>query len=103
MNDNTYLCHGCGSIFRMTAETGDVACPQCGSVETRTLPSWVPLGSDLANGPLEWEYECQHCRHKFKLPVPARPDDEKNIRCPACNAGHIHRLTTAGYEPLYCG
>ena len=108
MVDNNYLCHKCGNIFRITADAcslspATVECPRCGSSETRELTQWVPLGSDLSDALLEWEYECQHCRHKFKLPVPGSPAEEKNIKCPACDDMHIHRLTAAGYEPLYCG
>lgn len=108
MAGNTFLCHKCGNIFR--SPTGacvlrpeDIECPQCGGTAVKELPSWVPLGSDLSEGPVAWEYECQHCHHNFKLPVPDSPSEEKNIRCPACDGKHIHRLTAAGYEPLYCG
>ena len=108
MDEHTYLCHQCGHIFRRPVNDGtkygkEPLCPQCGSLQTRELPSWVPLGSDLSEGLREWEYECQQCRHKFMLPVPDSPSREKTIRCPACDGGHIHRLTLTGFEPLYCG
>lgn len=102
MNENAYLCHQCGNIFR-ALPAGETKCPQCGSPQTRELPSWVPLGSDLAETQATWRYECQQCRKKFELPVPASPTQERTIRCPDCKGGHIHRLTLSGYEPLYCG
>jgi len=106
--EHIYLCHQCGNIFRLPADISqlsknDIKCPQCGHPGIRELPSWVPVGSNLSEAPLEWEYECQQCQHKFKLPVPGSPSQEKSIECPSCHGGHIHRLTAAGYEPLYCG
>jgi DNA-directed RNA polymerase subunit RPC12/RpoP len=101
MADYAYQCHQCGDIFRSSAIM--TQCPQCDSNQIRELPSWEPLGSDLSEIPIEWEYECQQCRNKFKLPVPASPTLEKYIRCPACYNSHIHRLTRTGFEPLYCG
>jgi DNA-directed RNA polymerase subunit RPC12/RpoP len=108
MVENTCLCHQCGHIFRLpsnacTLHGVEPQCPQCGSSGIRELPSWVPLGSDLSEGLREWEYECQHCHKRFKLPVPDSPSREKTIRCPFCDGGHIHKLTLTGFEPLYCG
>lgn len=107
MAEYTYLCHQCGNIFRLKADyipsEAKVKCPQCSNTQVRELPSWVPLGSDLAEIPSAWEYECQQCKSRFKLPVPVSPSQERNIRCPDCNGGHIHRLTRTGFEPLYCG
>ena len=108
MVEYTYLCHQCGNIFRLSADDisppeKELKCPQCGNSQVRELPSWIPLGADLAEIPREWEYECQQCKNKFKLPVPVSPSQERNIRCPACDDGHIHRLTRTGFEPLYCG
>ena len=108
MVDSMYLCHQCGHIFRLPVDSAstpgkEVKCHECGSPQIRQLPSWVPVGSDLSEGKSLWEYECQQCKNKFKLPVPGSPSQEKNIKCPACNDEHIHRLTASGYEPLYCG
>jgi DNA-directed RNA polymerase subunit RPC12/RpoP len=108
MRERLYLCHHCGSIFRSTADVSNPPgtrppCPHCGDSQIRELPSWVPAGSDLNHAPAAWEYECQVCRERFKLPIPRSPSQEKNISCPVCCATHIHRLTPAGYEPLYCG
>lgn len=102
MTENTYLCHQCGNIFRLPP-AGEARCPQCGNAQVRELPSWVPLGSDLSESKATWQYECQQCKKEFELPVPGSPSQEKDIRCPECNSGHIHRLTPSGYEPLYCG
>lgn len=108
MSDDTYICHKCGNIFRIPAgacvpDPENVRCDKCDSTQTRELPSWVPLGSDLSEGQVKWQYECQQCKNKFELPVPSSPSGENNIRCPACNGSHIHRLVLSGYEPLYCG
>ena len=108
MVEHTYLCHQCGNIFRLSVDSTrplekELKCPACRNSQVRDLPSWVPLGSDLYEIPREWEYECQQCKSKFKLPVPGSPSQERNIRCPACDDGHIHRLIRTGFEPLYCG
>ena len=108
MSGNTYLCQNCGNIFRTPAgacvlNPEDIRCPQCDSSQTRVLPSWAPLGSDISEGHTTWQYECQECKEKFELPILGSPSGEKNIRCPVCNGTHIHRLTPGGYEPLYCG
>ena len=108
MMEHTYLCHQCGNIFRVSTESTqlpekELKCPQCGTSSVRELPSWMPLGSNLEDIPREWEYECQQCKHKFELPVPGNPSQERDIRCPDCTNRHIHRLTRTGFEPLYCG
>lgn len=108
MIEYTYLCHQCGNIFRMSEGSTHQpekrpVCPQCGHSQVRELPTWAPIGIELYEGKAEWEYECQQCQHRFKLPVPNSPSQERNIRCPICEGGHIHRLTRTGFEPLYCG
>jgi DNA-directed RNA polymerase subunit RPC12/RpoP len=107
MQEQNLLCHRCGHIFRLMrsdhASTGQTICPSCGGGDFRILPSWEPLGSNLAEASDAWEYECQNCSRKFKQPVPGSPLEEKNITCPYCEGRHIHRLTALGYEPLYCG
>jgi rRNA maturation endonuclease Nob1 len=108
MVEHMYLCHRCGNIFRLALDASPPPgqtppCPRCGGSPTRELSSWVPSGSDLSHAPAAWDYECQGCRERFKLPVPRRPSEEKHITCPVCGGAHIHRLTPAGYEPLYCG
>jgi DNA-directed RNA polymerase subunit RPC12/RpoP len=107
MGERIFLCQQCGNVFRLPLDSSHpekgLKCPQCGGSQIRELPLWAPFGSDLNHAPAEWDYECQECRNKFKLPVPCRPSQEKEITCPACHGHHIHRLTPAGYEPLYCG
>jgi rRNA maturation endonuclease Nob1 len=108
MSEHLFLCRRCGYIFRPAAEIFVPAgktppCPRCGQSTTREMPDWVPAGSALDHAPMEWDYECQGCRKKFKRPVPRSPSEERNITCPTCGGNHIHRLTPAGYEPLYCG
>ncbi len=103
-----YLCHQCQNIFRLSVSGGssteeEAKCPRCGSTDIERLPSWAPIGFALHEGPLQWEYECQHCKNVFKLPVPSSPSQEKEIKCPECGGGHIHRLTPTGGVPMYCG
>ena len=104
MGERIYLCHQCQNIFKSgDASPGAATCPRCGGSQTEILPSWVPDGSGLNDGSPMWEYECQQCKHVFKRPVPDSPSQEKNMKCPECGHGHIHRLTAIGGEPLYCG
>jgi len=108
MAECIYLCQRCGNVFKLPSDSSyprekELRCPQCGDFQIRELPSWVPFGSDLNHTPTEWDCECQACRKRFKLPVPTSPSQEKGITCPACDGHHIHRLTPAGYIPLYCG
>ena len=106
--ENTYSCHQCNYVFKLSVAgslTMDIkaSCPKCGSDFVNVLPSWEPLGTTLSETTHMWEYECQQCQHVFKLPVPSSPSQAKEARCPACGGKHIHRLTPAGFEPLYCG
>jgi DNA-directed RNA polymerase subunit RPC12/RpoP len=106
MVEQNVMCHACGNIFRHRVNGGDgkqITCPACGGTDIRVLPPWVPLGSNLSEAAREWEYECQNCLYNFKLPVPDSPSQERYVRCPRCESGHIHRLTASGFEPLYCG
>jgi rRNA maturation endonuclease Nob1 len=110
MEEHTFLCSKCRNIFSSLAQTGylfnreAVLCPKCGSLDVTEAPVWAPLGSGLnIFDSSTWEYECQQCLNKFKMPIPPSPTEEKARICPACGAGHIHRLTATGGEPLYCG
>jgi len=103
-----YLCHRCQNVFKLSVSDSPppekkAECPKCSSTDIERLPSWAPIGFNLHEGSPMWEYECQQCQNAFKLPVPGSPSQEKEIRCPACGGGHIHRLTAAGGVPLYCG
>ena len=107
MGDNTYLCNQCRNVFKLpltcsiTPEKKEVKCPECGSSHIEEMPSWGPINFNAPS--LVWEYECQACHYAFELPVPSSPSQEKEIKCPRCGGGHIHRLTAIGGEPLYCG
>ena len=107
MMGDTYLCHQCRNIFKLpmacsiTPEKKEVKCPECGSFDVEEMSQWGPIG--FTENPSMWEYECQLCKNAFKLPIPSSPSQEKEIKCPACGGGHIHRLTEIGGEPLYCG
>jgi DNA-directed RNA polymerase subunit RPC12/RpoP len=107
MEEHTYLCQQCRNIFKppmscsITAEKKEVTCPACGGSDVKEMTSWAPIG--FTESLLLWEYECQHCRNVFKLPVPGSPSEEMGIECPACGGKHIHRLTVIDGAPLYCG
>ena len=107
MMDDTYLCHQCKNIFKLpltcsiTLVEKEIKCPRCGNKHVEELPSWAPIGF-TEYSPM-WEYECQHCKNVFKLPVPSSPAQEKEIKCPTCKGRHIHRLTSTGGVPMYCG
>ena len=109
MGEDIYLCHQCKNVFKLpmtcniTPEKKQVRCPECGSFHTEEMPHWAPIGFDVSEDLSMWEYECQQCQNVFKLPVPSRPSQEKEIKCPACGGGHIHRLTAIGGVPMYCG
>jgi hypothetical protein len=67
-------------------------------------PAWAPLGSGsnvFDNS--AWEYQCQLCRHKFKMPIPKSPSEARGRNCPVCASPHLHLLTDIGAQPLYCG
>jgi len=109
MEETMLLCRQCRHVFRILAsDSCDInkrtACPRCGSFDLSEAPVWAPLGSgaNIFNSS-EWEYECQECHHKFQMPIPKSPSEEKERKCPACGHGHIHRLDAVGGEPLYCG
>jgi rRNA maturation endonuclease Nob1 len=103
------LCKQCRNVFNFLVRPGsslgrEVCCPKCGSPDVEEAPAWAPLGSGLNifEGS-EWEYQCQQCQEKFKMPIPQSPTEERERRCPSCGAGHIHPLTATGGEPLCCG
>jgi rRNA maturation endonuclease Nob1 len=105
----TLLCQHCRNVFKLLLSQspsvgGNILCPKCGSPDVAEAPVWAPLGSGLnIFDSAEWEYECHECHKKFKMPIPESPTQEKERSCPFCGAGHIHRLTAVGGEPLYCG
>jgi hypothetical protein len=67
------------------------------------MSAWAPIGYNLSEGPPEWQCACQQCGKVFKVAVPGSPAEASKITCPVCRGKHIHRLTPAGVEPLYCG
>lgn len=107
MAENIYLCHKCRNIFKLPMTCSivpgeeEVKCPKCGGIDVEEMFSWTPIG--FTETPPMWEYECQLCKHTFKLPIPSSPTQEEEIKCPKCGAGHIHRLTALVYEPFHCG
>ena len=107
--EKRFLCRTCRYVFDQVVP-GDgssrpgMACPLCGSDDITETPAWAPLGSgwNIFEGN-EWEYECQECRHTFKMPIPKSPSEERSRRCPECHGGHLHRFTGGKALPLHCG
>jgi rRNA maturation endonuclease Nob1 len=105
----TLLCKQCRNVFKSALQPGSsvdgkVCCPKCQGLVVIEAPVWAPLGS--GSNIFEdstWEYQCQQCRHTFKLPIPRSPSEDKNRRCPSCGGGHLHLITDIGAQPLYCG
>jgi Zn finger protein HypA/HybF involved in hydrogenase expression len=109
VEEHTFFCRQCRNIFQSASQPGSHSfgkgnCPRCKSPDTIEAPAWAPLGSgqNIFEGS-EWEYRCQQCLHKFKLPIPKSPSEEKVRTCPACGGSHLHRITDLGAQPLYCG
>jgi DNA-directed RNA polymerase subunit RPC12/RpoP len=107
--ETRFLCKQCRHVFDL-AKPGDsdldnkIHCPACGSSDVIEAPTWAPLGSGWnIFESTSWEYECQQCKHTFKLPIPKSPEEDKNRRCPICNSGHLHLLIDNVATPLYCG
>lgn len=99
--EHLILCKKCRCVFRSYEET---PCPSCRSSDVMKAPPWAPLGSGqniFEND--TWEYECQDGKHRFELPIPKSPAENKNRKCSVCNSGHLHLLTRTGALPLYCG
>ena len=103
------LCLDCRLIFDVDPEIScsidrKIHCPSCDSTNIAEAPAWAPLGSgsNIFDAD-EWEYECQRCGHKFKMPVPGSPTENKERTCPVCNSEHLHIVTEIGALPLYCG
>jgi len=103
------LCKKCWNIFDLptldsTSLNVEIHCPECRSVDVMDAPPWAPLGSGRNIFENEtWDYECQQCKYKFRMPIPKSPTEDKSRKCPACNSGHLHLLTGAKNLPLYCG
>lgn len=109
MREYMLLCNRCRNIFTLPllsvpSLNRETPCPRCGSFDIGEAPAWAPLGSgqNIFDNSF-WEYECQECRQKFKMPIPKSPSEEKKRTCPACHSGHLHLLTDLGAQPLYCG
>jgi rRNA maturation endonuclease Nob1 len=109
MAEITLLCKKCRNVFYHTV--GDscpinkrTACPACGSFELYEAPVWAPIGSGLNifEGS-DWEYECHECHHKFEMPIPKSPTENKQRKCPVCGSGQIERVTIFDGLPLWCG
>ena len=108
MAERIYACRHCRNVFRPAGPDGsspgrEIICPKCGSSRIGEVPSWAPAGFDLYQGPPVWKYECQHCHHVFKLPVPSDPSPEKAIKCPECGGAHIHNVTIRAVCQPLCG
>jgi predicted Zn finger-like uncharacterized protein len=107
--ERRFLCRHCWLVYDAPVDDiggagGEVRCPGCRSTDIMEAPAWASLGSGLnifdSN---EWKYECQQCRHRFTMPIPGSPAEDKSRQCPVCHSGHLHLLTGAKALPLYCG
>ena len=102
-----FLCKTCRNVFDSPDTDNnrdiDIKCPSCCGTDVMEAPAWAPLdsGRNIFQSN-EWEYECQQCKHKFKMPIPKSPSEDKSRRCPACGGSHLHLLTGEKALPLYC-
>jgi DNA-directed RNA polymerase subunit RPC12/RpoP len=107
--ERRFLCKQCLNVFDHAVSDSlspgeKIKCPACCGFDVVEAPPWVPLDSGTNIFETDtWEYECQQCKHKFKMPIPKSPTEDKNRRCPVCNSGHLHLLTGKENLPLYCG
>jgi Zn finger protein HypA/HybF involved in hydrogenase expression len=112
LHEIKFLCKTCRNVFVSSVQSGSpfnkaivcLICPQCKSGNVEEAPAWAPLGSghNIFDSS-EWEYECQQCRRKFKMPIPKSPTEAKGRICIACGSHHLQLLTDVGAQPLYCG
>ena len=107
--EHRFLCKQCRHVFDLpipgsSSIDKEVHCPTCGSSDVMEAPAWAPLDSgwNIFESNM-WEYECQQCKHIFKLPIPQSPAEDKSRRCPNCNSEHLHLLTGAGVRAFACG
>jgi rRNA maturation endonuclease Nob1 len=107
--EHMILCKTCRHVFKQansgsSSQDKEMKCPACGGTDVMEAPPWAPLGSGLNIFESDmWEYECQQCKHLFKMPIPKSPSEDKSRKCPACGNGHLHLMTIKGGLPLYCG
>lgn len=107
--EGRFLCKKCWHVFDLApsnspSSEAEIHCPACCGVDIMEAPPWAPLGSGRNIFESDtWDYECQQCKYKFKMPIPKSPSEDKSRRCPVCNSGHLHLLTGAKNLPLYCG
>jgi DNA-directed RNA polymerase subunit RPC12/RpoP len=106
--ERRFLCKKCWHIFDLPepdSSSGNlkIKCPSCSATDVMEAPPWAPLDSGkniFASN--EWQYECQQCKLKFKMPIPKSPSEDKSRECPVCHSRHLHLLTGAKALPLYC-
>jgi len=106
--ERRFLCKKCWNVFDFYASGDNVAdvkvcCPACRGSDVMEAPPWAPLdsGKNIFDSNI-WQYECQDCKLKFKMPIPKTPTEDKNRECPVCHSRHLHLLTGAKALPLYC-
>jgi DNA-directed RNA polymerase subunit RPC12/RpoP len=107
--ERRFLCKQCLNVFDhavsdIPSPDKKIKCPACCGVDIMDAPPWAPLGSGRNIFETKmWDYECQQCKYKFRMPIPKSPTEDKNRKCPVCNSGHLHLLTGEKNLPLYCG
>ena len=49
-----------------------------------------------------WEYVCNQCQARFKLPAPHGPAEEDEVKCPQCGSIDVEALLTWEYVCHQC-
>jgi DNA-directed RNA polymerase subunit RPC12/RpoP len=107
--ERRFLCKKCWNLFDFTVSDDIfsdrvIPCPACRSAEVMEAPPWAPLGAGKNIFESDtWDYECQQCKYKFRMPIPHSPSEDKNRKCPFCRSGHLHLIVGEKGLPLYCG
>ena len=54
-------------------------------------------------GPPDWQYQCGDCGHRFEVPAPRGPAEEKCRTCPECGSRNISRVNMCEANPATPG
>jgi len=107
--ERRFICKKCWNLFDLAIPDDasvvmDIHCPACRNADVMEAPPWAPLGAGKNIFESDtWDYECQQCKHKFRMPIPRSPAEDKSRKCPACHSGHLHLIIGEKGLPLYCG
>lgn len=106
--DRRFMCKKCWHLFDVSisddSSEAKIHCPECCSTQVMEAPPWAPLGAGKNIFDLDtWDYECQNCKYRFRMPIPKSPSENKSRQCPKCKSGHLHLIVGEKGLPLYCG